>query len=85
MFFLNLGWHDTSFDDSWGMWEQDSTDDFDWTRKKGINSQITGPTEDHTLGKGRHFYLSIARKGQINPFFSHILPTKSCRHMLNLR
>lgn len=34
-------------------WEQDTTDDFDWTRNQGSTpSGSTGPLTDHTTGKG---------------------------------
>ncbi|XP_078356814.1 thyroid hormone-induced protein B-like [Oculina patagonica] len=34
-------------------WEQEDTDDFDWTRTSGLTpTWWTGPDEDHTTGTG---------------------------------
>ncbi|CAD7679155.1 unnamed protein product [Nyctereutes procyonoides] len=41
-------------------WEQDTEDDFDWTRKHGPTSTLnTGPMKDHTLGTAKGHYLYI--------------------------
>ncbi|KAM6162719.1 MAM and LDL-receptor class A domain-containing protein 1 [Erethizon dorsatum] len=41
-------------------WEQDTEDDFDWTRIQGPTSTInTGPMKDHTLGTAQGHYLYI--------------------------
>ncbi|XP_032736758.1 MAM and LDL-receptor class A domain-containing protein 1 [Lontra canadensis] len=41
-------------------WEQDTEDDFDWTRKRGPTSTLnTGPMKDNTLGTAKGHYLYI--------------------------
>ncbi|XP_008266860.3 MAM and LDL-receptor class A domain-containing protein 1 [Oryctolagus cuniculus] len=41
-------------------WEQDTEDDFDWTRNQGSTSTLnTGPMKDNTLGTARGHYLYI--------------------------
>ncbi|XP_016068757.1 PREDICTED: MAM and LDL-receptor class A domain-containing protein 1-like [Miniopterus natalensis] len=41
-------------------WEQDTEDDFDWTRNQGPTSTLnTGPMKDHTLGTAKGHYLYI--------------------------
>ncbi|KFO21631.1 hypothetical protein H920_16983, partial [Fukomys damarensis] len=41
-------------------WEQDTEDDFDWTRNQGPTSTInTGPMKDHTVGTAQGHYLYI--------------------------
>ncbi|XP_019632083.1 PREDICTED: MAM and LDL-receptor class A domain-containing protein 2-like [Branchiostoma belcheri] len=44
---------------------QDTTDDFDWTRKTGgTGSGSTGPSQDHTLGTGNYMYTEASGKQQ---------------------
>ncbi|XP_066300034.1 MAM and LDL-receptor class A domain-containing protein 1-like [Branchiostoma lanceolatum] len=46
-------------------YSQDSTDDFDWTRKTGsTGSGSTGPSTDHTLGSGYYMYTEASGKQQ---------------------
>ncbi|KAB1253853.1 MAM and LDL-receptor class A domain-containing protein 1 [Camelus dromedarius] len=41
-------------------WEQDTEDDFDWTRNQGSTSTLnTGPMKDNTLGTAKGHYLYI--------------------------
>ncbi|XP_023613828.1 MAM and LDL-receptor class A domain-containing protein 1 [Myotis lucifugus] len=41
-------------------WEQDTEDDFDWTRNQGPTSTLnTGPMKDNTLGTAKGHYLYI--------------------------
>ncbi|XP_077628606.1 MAM and LDL-receptor class A domain-containing protein 1 [Crocuta crocuta] len=41
-------------------WEQDTEDDFDWTRKQGPTPTLnTGPMKDNTLGTAKGHYLYI--------------------------
>lgn len=41
-------------------WEQDTEDDFDWTRHQGPTATLnTGPMKDHTLGTAKGHYLYI--------------------------
>ena len=43
-------------------WEQDTTDEFDWTRNNGYTpSYSTGPLTDHTTGKtsGNIYYFTL--------------------------
>ncbi|XP_054550654.1 MAM and LDL-receptor class A domain-containing protein 1 [Talpa occidentalis] len=41
-------------------WEQDTKDDFDWTRNQGPTLTLnTGPMKDHTLGTTKGHYLYI--------------------------
>ena len=50
----------TDFEYSFGLWAQDSTDDFDWTRQQGsTSSDNTGPTRDHTRGTTKGHYAFI--------------------------
>lgn len=50
------------------VWEQDRTDDFDWTRNQGTTpSSATGPLTDHTTGQSTgkhtlHFFEIIQNK-----------------------
>ncbi|XP_033122955.1 MAM and LDL-receptor class A domain-containing protein 1-like isoform X2 [Anneissia japonica] len=49
----------TNFQYGWGGWYQESSDDFDWTRKYGSTSSIgTGPTSGHS-GYSRDYYAYI--------------------------
>ncbi|XP_078334103.1 MAM and LDL-receptor class A domain-containing protein 1-like [Crassostrea virginica] len=41
------------------------TDDFDWTRKQGSTASVgTGPTQDHTSGKGYYVYIEASSRRQ---------------------
>ncbi|XP_037693308.1 MAM and LDL-receptor class A domain-containing protein 1 [Choloepus didactylus] len=45
-------------------WEQDTEDDFDWTRNQGPTSTLhTGPMKDHTQGTAKGHYLYIESSG----------------------
>ena len=44
---------DTNFEEGWGIWEQGTTDDFDWELRTGGTPTLrTGPKRDHTTGDG---------------------------------
>ncbi|XP_069133150.1 MAM and LDL-receptor class A domain-containing protein 1-like [Argopecten irradians] len=50
-----------SFDNSFCGWSQDHTDQFDWTRMRGRTpSSATGPTRDHTSGRGYYVYAEAS-------------------------
>ncbi|XP_064619815.1 MAM and LDL-receptor class A domain-containing protein 1-like isoform X2 [Lineus longissimus] len=52
--------YNCTFDKDICGWEQDSKDDFDWTRQKGSTpSSDTGPSNDHTLGTRAGYYMYI--------------------------
>ncbi|XP_057588580.1 MAM and LDL-receptor class A domain-containing protein 1 [Hippopotamus amphibius kiboko] len=49
-----------SFENGICNWEQDTEDDFDWTRNQGPTSTFnTGPMKDNTLGTAKGHYLYI--------------------------
>ena len=45
--------YDCTFEQGFCQWTQSMTDNFNWTRAQGpTGSSLTGPTNDHTTGKG---------------------------------
>uniref|UniRef100_A0A8D0L2N4 MAM and LDL receptor class A domain containing 1 n=1 Tax=Sphenodon punctatus TaxID=8508 RepID=A0A8D0L2N4_SPHPU len=49
-----------NFENGLCKWQQDTDDDFDWTRNQGPTSTLnTGPMKDHTLGSIKGHYLFI--------------------------
>ena len=45
--------YDCNFESGLCQWTQSTVDQFDWTRVQGpTGSSLTGPTNDHTTGKG---------------------------------
>lgn len=48
---------DTNFEDGWGIWEQGTSDDFDWELRTGGTPTLrTGPKKDHTTGDGKALF-----------------------------
>ncbi|XP_019641851.1 PREDICTED: MAM and LDL-receptor class A domain-containing protein 1-like [Branchiostoma belcheri] len=53
-----------TFDASLCGYQQDNTDDFDWTRQQGSTGTTnTGPSSDHTTGSGKGYYMYIETSG----------------------
>ncbi|XP_058525682.1 MAM and LDL-receptor class A domain-containing protein 1 [Ochotona princeps] len=49
-----------NFEEGLCNWEQDTEDDFDWTRNQGSTPTLnTGPMKDNTLGTAKGYYLYI--------------------------
>ena len=47
--------YDCTFEQGFCQWTQSMTDNFNWTRAQGpTGSSLTGPTNDHTTGKGTY-------------------------------
>ncbi|CAH1274166.1 MALRD1 [Branchiostoma lanceolatum] len=54
---------DCDFDTGLCGYQQDSTDDFDWTRQQGSTpTDQTGPSSDHTTGSGFYMYVEVSNK-----------------------
>ena len=60
------------FETGLGLWSDETTDDFDWTRNSGTTpSSSTGPSGDHTTGAG--FYVYTEASTPNNPSMTAIL------------
>lgn len=52
-----------NFENDFCNWQQDTSDNFDWTRKTGATQSVnTGPSRDHTLGTlaGTYIYIETS-------------------------
>ncbi|XP_046357247.1 MAM and LDL-receptor class A domain-containing protein 1-like isoform X1 [Haliotis rufescens] len=47
-----------AFEKDWCVWKQDSLDNYDWRRNKGLSDdRSSGPSGDHTTGNGYYVYM----------------------------
>ena len=59
-YFLNFSAVGCNFDKSKCGFVQDNSDNFNWTRRMGSTpSSNTGPSGDHTTGKGINIFLNF--------------------------
>ncbi|XP_066292880.1 MAM and LDL-receptor class A domain-containing protein 1-like, partial [Branchiostoma lanceolatum] len=62
---VDVGGGDCSFDTTLCSYQQDDTDDFDWTRENGnTGTPDTGPSSDHTTGSGYYMYIETSSPRQ---------------------
>lgn len=60
LFFIAPSTLGCNFEKDWCSLQQDSSDVFNWTRKQGFTDSVgTGPSGDHTFGRGMHFFFFI--------------------------
>ncbi|XP_035665473.1 MAM and LDL-receptor class A domain-containing protein 1-like [Branchiostoma floridae] len=60
---LSMQQGDCDFDTTLCGYQQDNTDDFDWTRQQGSTATTnTGPSFDHTTGSGYYMYIETSRQ-----------------------
>ncbi|CAH1274193.1 MAMDC2 [Branchiostoma lanceolatum] len=72
-----VGGGDCDFDTNVCSYQQDDTDDFDWTRQQGsTQSPSTGPSSDHTTGSGYYMYIEASgpqQRGDVARLISPVL------------